>query len=196
MGKNVGKSSTARRKGGRNANKTPLTAIVDRQSSLPNTAAAQSTVTSPLATTIRPPDPIQAQSWNVSLVRPFPSTWHQVLQVQSFSAPRTSQGSQTLRLQSCCTTPQPQVLLPNATQQQYTHLNQVLQPTCYGCVHLWPLLSRLLSVIKACRHGCKPSTRPRDSFKNETKLSTPVYRGNEISTRKSLFSCEGKLHST
>ena len=149
--KKGGKSSTARRKGRRNANKTAPTAIVDRQSFLPNYVTAQSTVTSPLVTTIRPPNPIQAPTSHVSQVQPFPSTLPQVLPGQSFSTPRTSQISQAPRLQSFCTTSQPQVWPPNPTQQ--LPMNPPQPSFTVNLLRCCP------SLVRSC-YGCSQSLKP------------------------------------
>ena len=111
VGKKGGKSATARRKGGRNINKTPPTTIVDRQSLVLSSEASPSTMTSSLsATTIGVAlNPVQASRPQVA--RP------QVLPVQSSSTPLFNQ---TPRLHSCFATPRPQIWPPSPTQPSPT----------------------------------------------------------------------------
>ena len=130
VGKKGGKSATARRKGGRNVNKTPPTTIVDRQNFIPRSVAA--------------PSPAQTPQSHVSPEQPFQSTRPQVLPVQSASIPQPP-FNQTPSLQRRFATPQPQIWpapsptqpLPVNTSQHFTvNLLQLCPPlvrSCYGC---------------------------------------------------------------
>lgn len=132
VGKKGGKPATARRKRGRNVNKTPPITIVDRQNFLPRSVAI----------------PSQAQTLppQVSPVQPFPSTRPstspQILPVQSSSILQPL-FNQTPPLQSCFATPRPQIWPCSPTQpspintpQQSFNLLQLCPPlvrSCCGC---------------------------------------------------------------
>ncbi len=155
VGKRGGKYATARRKGGRNINKTPPTTIVDRQSLVLSSEASLSTVTSSLsATTIGVAfNPVQASRPQVA--------WPQVLPVQSSSTPQPL-FNQTPRLHSCFAPPRPQIWPQIPTQPSPTQLSPTNTPQPSFTANFLQLCPPL---VRSC-YGCSQTLKPGGTIAN------------------------------
>ena len=174
-GKKGGKGSTARRKGGRTAKRTPATAMVDRPAFMQSSATPQASLQESMQQPVNTPVPASAT----------PRASQQVTSMQQLvytpgpasATPRASQ--QVTSIQQPVYTPRPASTTPRASQQVTSIQQPVYTP---GPASATPRASQQVTSMQQLVYTPGPASATPRASQQVTSMQQPVYTPRPAST--------------